>query len=81
LILNVAAGGVNGYFPDGQTCKKPWSNDGAHAVNDFYNQKSEWFPSWNYPASHDAAMKVDHIKVWQDDGTGKAKEEEVFLQN
>jgi hypothetical protein len=25
LILNVAVGGVNGYFPDGQ-CNKPWSN-------------------------------------------------------
>ena len=38
LILNVAVGGTNGYFPDGR-CGKPWSNNDGRAVNAFYNAK------------------------------------------
>jgi beta-glucanase (GH16 family) len=32
LILNVAVGGTNGYFPDDQ-CEKPWSNSASSAIN------------------------------------------------
>jgi hypothetical protein len=32
LILNVAVGGTNGYFPDDQ-CDKPWSNSASSAIN------------------------------------------------
>lgn len=39
LVLNVAVGGTNGYFPDSE-CAKPWSNTSPKAVNEFYNQKS-----------------------------------------
>ena len=73
LIFNVAVGGVNGYFPDGQ-CGKPWSDTSAQASNVFYNTKSQWYPSWNYPASNDAAMKIDSVKVWSLDET------EIFSQ-
>jgi len=67
LIMNVAVGGVNGYFPDGQ-CGKPWVDSSPSTANDFYNTKSEWYPSWNYPATNDAAMKIDSVKVWSLDG-------------
>ena len=63
LILNVAAGGTNGYFPDGE-CGKTWSDSSATAVNDFWNSNGSWYPTWNYPASNDAAMKIDSIQVW-----------------
>jgi len=38
LILNVAVGGTNAYFPDGQ-CGKPWTNADPHAVNTFWDNK------------------------------------------
>ena len=34
--MNVAVGGVSGYFPDG-VGGKVWSNDDSHAVNAFYD--------------------------------------------
>ena len=53
--MNVAVGGTGGYFPDGD-CGKPWSDKDSHAVNAFYNAKDQWYPTWNYPATPDAAM-------------------------
>jgi len=41
LILNVAVGGTNAYFPDGQ-CGKPWTNADPHAVNTFWDNKGQW---------------------------------------
>jgi beta-glucanase (GH16 family) len=64
FIFNVAVGGTNSYFPDGQ-CEKPWTNTDPRASNTFWNTKDKWFPSWNYPASHDSALKVDSVKVWE----------------
>lgn len=61
--MNVAVGGTNAYFPDGQ-CGKPWSNTDPASVNAFYNAKEQWFNTWNYPETHDSAMKVDYVKVW-----------------
>ena len=66
LVLNVAVGGTNGYFPDGQ-CGKPWSNTSPTAVNEFYNAKAQWYPTWNYPATHDSAMQIRSVKVTQTD--------------
>ena len=63
LVMNVAVGGTNAYFPDGQ-CGKTWSNTSPTAANDFYNSWSTWYPTWNYPESNDAAMKIDSVKVW-----------------
>lgn len=71
--MNVAVGGTNGYFPEGQ-CEKPWSNTSPSSVNEFYNAKSAWYPTWNYPATNDSAMKIDSVKVWSLDGA------ETFLQ-
>ena len=76
LVFNVAVGGTNDYWPEGQ-CGKPWSNTDSHSVNAFWNNKSVWYDSWNYPASNDAAMKIESVKVYQDDGTGVEKE--VFV--
>lgn len=64
LIMNVAAGGVNAYFPDGK-CGKTWTNSDGHAVNAFWGSKDTWYPTWDYPATHQAAMKVDSVQVWE----------------
>ena len=41
IILNVAVGGTNTYFPDGQ-CGKPWTNADPHSVNAFWDNRSQW---------------------------------------
>ncbi|GAC99142.1 glycoside hydrolase [Pseudozyma hubeiensis SY62] len=46
LILNVAVGGTNGYFKDGQGDNKPWSNDAKNAAGQFWQSKDRWLPSW-----------------------------------
>ena len=69
LILNVAVGGTNGYFPDGQ-CGKTWTDQ-----NNFWDQWGVWYPTWEYPETNNAAMKIDWIQVWDLD-----TEEVVFTE-
>jgi hypothetical protein len=42
LILNVAVGGTNGYFLDGQNDQNPWSNQAENPRADFWAQKDLW---------------------------------------
>lgn len=65
LIMNVAVGGTNEYFPDGQ-CGKPWSNADPRSVNAFHNAKGAWFNTWK---GEGAALRVDSVKVWKLDQT------------
>ncbi|KAI8800412.1 concanavalin A-like lectin/glucanase domain-containing protein [Cladochytrium replicatum] len=46
LIMNVAVGGTNTYFPDG-VGGKPWSTTSSTAARDFWNARSSWLPTWN----------------------------------
>lgn len=61
--MNVASGGTNGYFPDGQ-CGKPWTDTDPHAPNAFWNAHGAWYETWDYPNTNQAAMKIDSIQVW-----------------
>lgn len=45
LVLNLAVGGTNSYFPDGQG-GKPWSDASPTAVNDFWNNRGQWQSTW-----------------------------------
>jgi beta-glucanase (GH16 family) len=62
LILNLAVGGTSGYFPDG-VGGKPWTNSDGHAVNNFYNSKGQWYPTWDQKGSG-SALQVDYVRVW-----------------
>lgn len=65
LILNVAVGGTNGYFPDSivnEGYAKPWNNSDSKAFEAFWKAKSLWYPTWK---GDDAAMQIDSIKMWQ----------------
>lgn len=42
LIINLAVGGTNSYFPDG--FGKPWRNGEATPVNSFWSAKAKWYP-------------------------------------
>ena len=58
LIINLACGGLTGFFPDG--FGKPWNNTGAHPVNDFWHVRDQWYPTWTQP------FAIDSVKVWAD---------------
>jgi len=61
LIFNVAVGGNNGYFPDGQG-GKPWSDTSSNAARDFYNNLDTVTKTWE---GDKAAMQIRSVKVWQ----------------
>lgn len=69
IIMNVAVGGTNSYFPDGQ-CNKPWDDKDPHAPNAFWNAKDTWFPTW----ADSSALQVDYVRIYQNTTTG---EEEI----
>jgi len=45
LILNVAAGGTNGWFQD-NVGGKPWVDQSATAMRDFAFHQSDWYSTW-----------------------------------
>ncbi|KAJ7689729.1 glycoside hydrolase family 16 protein [Mycena rosella] len=62
LIMNVAVGGTNGWFPDGP--EKPWLDGSATAPRDFLQAQDQWYSTWPQdPASR--AMVIDSVKMWE----------------
>ncbi|KAG8815692.1 hypothetical protein FRC18_001356 [Serendipita sp. 400] len=61
LILNVAVGGTNGWFPDGAG-DKPWLDGSKTAMIDFWNKKEDWLPTWGDSDAH--SMVVDSVKMY-----------------
>ncbi|CAM9187888.1 unnamed protein product, partial [Discosporangium mesarthrocarpum] len=60
LIMNVAVGGVGGFFPDGDDgdeSKKPWKNSDGDAPLKFWEAREDWLPTWK---ENDAALQVTH---------------------
>ncbi|EST06922.1 Glycoside hydrolase, family 16 [Kalmanozyma brasiliensis GHG001] len=64
LILNVAVGGTNGYFKDGQGDDKPWSNDAENAAGQFWQSKDKWLPTWPTDPKQ-RGMEIEYVKMWQ----------------
>ncbi|KAF9269047.1 concanavalin A-like lectin/glucanase [Marasmius fiardii PR-910] len=73
LILNVAVGGTNGWFPEVQG-DKPWLNQAGQerARKDFALARNRWLPSWlgqtekkTVWGDKSAAMVVDSVKMWK----------------
>ncbi|KAF5348262.1 hypothetical protein D9756_010545 [Leucocoprinus leucothites] len=46
LILNVAVGGTNGWFPD-RSGEKPWLDGSNTAMGDFWRARQQWQPTWS----------------------------------
>ncbi|KAM3587176.1 Binding Protein (BGBP) [Umbelopsis sp. WA50703] len=63
LIMNVAVGGTNGYFPD--TKEKPWKNADPRAVNKFWDRRKQWQRTWG--SKHQSALAVESVKIWTKD--------------
>ncbi|KAJ6615840.1 concanavalin A-like lectin/glucanase domain-containing protein [Mycena sp. CBHHK59/15] len=63
LIMNIAVGSTNGWFPDGQG-DKPWLDRAGNPPVDFIKGKSQWYPTWPQNVE-DRAMVVDYVKMWK----------------
>ncbi|XP_012945133.1 beta-1,3-glucan-binding protein [Aplysia californica] len=61
MIFNVAVGGTNGFFPDGNLypTTKPWKNSSPHAAEDFWTKRSTWDGSWQ---GDNVAMIIDYVE-------------------
>ncbi|KAG9225654.1 hypothetical protein CCMSSC00406_0007511 [Pleurotus cornucopiae] len=63
LILNVAVGGTNGWFPDNNG-HKPWLDGSQTAMREFAQNQNQWLPSW--PTNEEErAFVIDSVKMWQ----------------
>jgi hypothetical protein len=63
LILNVAVGGTNGYFPDG-VGNKPWADGSPTAPLEFWQAKDAWLPTWGKGAER--GMTVSNVKFYRE---------------
>lgn len=68
LILNVAVGGTNGWFPDG-VGGKPWVDSSTSAKLEFWDAKDQWYPTWE----ENGQMIVKSVKMWQQAGYNGCK--------
>lgn len=62
LILNVAVGGTNGFFPD-NVGEKPWVNGAKNARWSFWEAKDRWLPSWG--EGDERGMTVRKVRMWR----------------
>ncbi|KAJ3109100.1 hypothetical protein HDU97_009218 [Phlyctochytrium planicorne] len=65
LILNVAVGGTNGFFPDSEG-NKPWQNSDSpgRAMYKFLEDIPNWYNS-TWPEDDDRALQIDYVKTWK----------------
>lgn len=67
LIMNLAVGGTNGYFPDsGNSNGKPWTNSQSFPHTAFWRGKQQWLDSWKLNENNgmNASMIIDSVKIW-----------------
>ncbi|KAH7890395.1 glycoside hydrolase family 16 protein [Phlebopus sp. FC_14] len=63
MVIDLAAGGTSGWFPD-NVGGKPWYDGSATAMRDFAAAQSTWSATW--PSSADErAFRIDYVKMWQ----------------
>jgi len=62
IIINLAVGGTNGFFPDGQNNGKPWSNSSPYGPKEFWNGKWQWENSWDLTGEK-SALQIRNLKV------------------
>ncbi|KAI8969530.1 concanavalin A-like lectin/glucanase domain-containing protein [Trametes punicea] len=63
LIMNLAVGGTNGWFPDG-VGNKPWLDGSLTAMRDFAEKQDEWYATWPQNVD-DRALVIDSVKMWK----------------
>ncbi|KAF4955565.1 hypothetical protein FSARC_11828 [Fusarium sarcochroum] len=63
LILNVAVGGTNGWFPDA-IGGKPWADSSETPMRDFWKANETWLPTWG--PKEERGMVIKSVKMWQE---------------
>ncbi|WWD18620.1 hypothetical protein CI109_103073 [Kwoniella shandongensis] len=64
LAIDLAVGSMDGWFPDGEG-GKPWTDDSASAMSDFWLAKNKW---WDASWSKDDTVRgfaIDSVKMWK----------------
>lgn len=67
LILNVAVGSYNGWFPDDSVLNPAYSSSGGtggesyEAVHRFWESQHQWYPTW--PSDLSRGMAIDWIRM------------------
>uniref|UniRef100_A0A182QPU1 GH16 domain-containing protein n=1 Tax=Anopheles farauti TaxID=69004 RepID=A0A182QPU1_9DIPT len=71
IIMNLAVGGTNGYFPDVPPASnanrgKPWLNNSPTAARDFWTDRNSWLPTWRMSDNRgrDSSLQIDYVRVW-----------------
>ncbi|KAF4631590.1 hypothetical protein G7Y89_g6540 [Cudoniella acicularis] len=67
LIMNVAVGSTNGYFPD-KVGNKPWGDASLTAPAEFWNASSQWLPTWGNGTAR--GLTVKSVKMWSQGACG-----------
>ncbi|KIK81340.1 glycoside hydrolase family 16 protein [Paxillus rubicundulus Ve08.2h10] len=63
LILDLAVGGTNGWFPD-NAGSKPWLDGSNIAMREFALAQDTWYPTWGSD-NEDRSFIIDYVKMWQ----------------
>ncbi|KAF8347469.1 glycoside hydrolase family 16 protein [Amanita rubescens] len=63
LIIDLAAGGTSGWFPD-NVGGKPWYDGSLTAMREFAQAQNVWAATW--PTSQNKrSFRIDYVKMWQ----------------
>ncbi|TDL18550.1 concanavalin A-like lectin/glucanase [Rickenella mellea] len=63
LIMDVAVGGTNGWFPDGQG-SKPWLDGSLTAMYNFAQAQKHWYSTWPSDVTQ-RGMAIDYVRMYQ----------------
>ena len=63
LILNVAVGATNGFFPDG-VGNKPWGDMSGTAPKEFWDSENQWIDTWGEGDTR--GLTVKSVKMWKE---------------
>lgn len=63
LVLSLAVGATNGWFPDGEG-GKPWIDNSGTAMSDFWAAKDRWWNSWSTDPKV-RGFAIDSVKMWK----------------
>jgi beta-glucanase (GH16 family) len=63
LIINLAVGGTNGWFPD-NAGNKPWLDNSPTAMLAFAQAQDTWYPTWGSDGES-SSFVVDSVKMWE----------------
>ncbi|KAG9311353.1 concanavalin A-like lectin/glucanase [Chiua virens] len=63
LVIDLAAGGTSGWFPD-SVGGKAWYDGSGTAMRDFAAAQDTWSKTWPSSANN-RAFRIDYVKMWQ----------------